>query len=825
MSRSRAQSYLETSSRWLTRLLAICHLTSGAPARGTEINQVIWCNTSTNPRNLFLDPVSHTFLIRLAYSKTFTRSGQEKDAIRALPQSVSYLLLAYLAYVRPFEEALLISLNQQLPEAHFLLFWDYRTSRPFSSKVLSRTLKSLTNDILSQRINIRIWRHVMQGFIRHGLGLSDTLEDPTTDEIDDEGLGADQMNHSRATGLAIYGRSVASFQGVRADIQAALISFSQRWHTYLGVSSDQLVLGSLFYNRAILVPTILVPTAEQEPSQRLQPKPSTLVLPLDQPVVQFRYPSNPRVLGPTYKVSIGQFNEFMSLYKVPQAAAPQAAATELANLSDLDAGQKIRQLANSPLVGTSLIRPGLLTQLLREFLSDDKATFRSTQQEEAFYHMMKHVPYLILILPTAAGKTTLFLFGASLFDNQVTIIVVPLISLKLDLLGKANTLGLNPTVWDPLQVTLPADSRVILVQIEYVVYPSFQEMANILINQRRLARVIWDECHLIPLSKSYRPIMYRAWHALALRAPMVFASATLPRHLEEELCQMLQLGKQPQILRAKLTLKHMTYRVSALPDSLAAAEYPGYISQFIKQFNLQYGPFGLRADVKVIIFCRTKALVDRLFDALQPQAARFHASLSDDEKLSQLDHFRQEASILLATSGIGAGYDFPDVNLVIHFMPGAYEITNFMQESGRAGRSPSSPAWSYCLVQRYQLNQLPQADLVPQASAEKVFFQHYLTDQICRRRVISRVFDGEALEVCDPLWAQCDRCSDRLIRQSVVVTRVSSQQRQNLGTIDFLVSAVKFWTEQRCPICFIRWLGKCSILLPYYYPTTTLLPY
>ena len=262
---------------------------------------MIWYNTPINPRNLFLDPVSHTFLIRLAYSKTFSRNGHEKDAIRALPQSVSYLLLAYLAYVRPFEEALLISLNHQLPEAHFLLFWDYRTSRPFSSKVLSRALKTLTSDFLGQRINIRMWRHIMQGFIRHGLGLSDVLEDTTSDEIDDEGLGADQMNHSRATGLAVYGRGVASFQGVRADIQTALISFSQRWHTYLGVSPDQLVLGSLFYDRAFLLHKV-----EPEPTLSQQPKATPgLVLPLDRPIVQFRRPSNPRVPGPTKQVSIG----------------------------------------------------------------------------------------------------------------------------------------------------------------------------------------------------------------------------------------------------------------------------------------------------------------------------------------------------------------------------------------------------------------------------------------------------------------------------------------------------------------------------------------
>ena len=125
---------------------------------------------------------------------------------------------------------------------------------------------------------------------------------------------------------------------------------------------------------------------------------------------------------------------------------PHADSLGQAKPATLDAGQEIRQLAHSPLVDSSPIGPGLLIQLLREFLNDNTATFRSPAQQEAFYYMMKQVPYLFLILPTAAGKTTLFLFGASLFQDQVTIVIIPLISLKLDLLGKAKALGLRPTV-------------------------------------------------------------------------------------------------------------------------------------------------------------------------------------------------------------------------------------------------------------------------------------------------------------------------------------------------------------------------------------------
>lgn len=79
-----------------------------------------------------------------------------------------------------------------------------------------------------------------------------------------------------------------------------------------------------------------------------------------------------------------------------------------------------------------------------------------------------------------------------------------------------------------------------------------------------------------------------------------------------------------------------------------------------------------------MIFYRTKKLVDRLYNTLQPQAARFHSRLSNKDKLSQLGSFRAGTLILSATSGVGARYDFPDINLVIHFLPRAYEITNFI---------------------------------------------------------------------------------------------------------------------------------------------------
>jgi superfamily II DNA/RNA helicase len=100
---------------------------------------------------------------------------------------------------------------------------------------------------------------------------------------------------------------------------------------------------------------------------------------------------------------------------------------------------------------------------------------------------------------------------------------------------------------------------------------------------------------------------------------MVFASATLPSHLQRELINMLQLPHRLcKTYRASTTLQHIAYRVQSLPKKLSLPNYPSYLTQFIKGFKASFRPFGQRDRARVIIFCRSKALVNSLFNALQP---------------------------------------------------------------------------------------------------------------------------------------------------------------------------------------------------------------
>ncbi|KAL3428545.1 hypothetical protein BDV09DRAFT_201535, partial [Aspergillus tetrazonus] len=198
------------------QLLALCHLTAGAPARGSEMNQVLWRNSTTTRRNLFLDPVTRLCLIRLGYSKIFSQSGETKTAVRALPQALSYLVMVYLVVVRPFEEFLVLERSQQpaLPDQELLLFYSMKSERIVSPRSLSWMLRQLTGQSFSQPITISSWRHLAQAFIRHGLGEDPDaeLEDEDQD-LDLEALGAQQMHHTRQRGQLTYGRQAVSFQG------------------------------------------------------------------------------------------------------------------------------------------------------------------------------------------------------------------------------------------------------------------------------------------------------------------------------------------------------------------------------------------------------------------------------------------------------------------------------------------------------------------------------------------------------------------------------------------------------------------------------------
>ena len=146
-------------------LMVLIYSTSGGPPRGSEVPPILLANTPQATRTLFMDCCHHLFLLRLRYSKNANRNNIEQQAIRVLPESVSFLVLAYMAIILPFLQFLDIMEERQYSRARELLFFHQKAL--ISEQVLGRRLKTLTQQILGQQVMIQSFRHIMQGFIRY----------------------------------------------------------------------------------------------------------------------------------------------------------------------------------------------------------------------------------------------------------------------------------------------------------------------------------------------------------------------------------------------------------------------------------------------------------------------------------------------------------------------------------------------------------------------------------------------------------------------------------------------------------------------------------
>jgi superfamily II DNA helicase RecQ len=70
-----------------------------------------------------------------------------------------------------------------------------------------------------------------------------------------------------------------------------------------------------------------------------------------------------------------------------------------------------------------------LLSRLRKLYSDESMTWRCPKQEQALKVIMSRKKQVVTVLPTGARKSLLFMLPCMLPDAQVTILIVPLVSL------------------------------------------------------------------------------------------------------------------------------------------------------------------------------------------------------------------------------------------------------------------------------------------------------------------------------------------------------------------------------------------------------------
>ena len=336
---------------------------------------------------------------------------------------------------------------------------------------------------------------------------------------------------------------------------------------------------------------------------------------------------------------------------------------------------------------------------------------------------------VVIVLGTGSGKSLVFMVGAAIADAQTTILVLPTIALRQDMLRRCSGAGIRHVVWS---AGCMSAAPLIIISAEAACSASFLEYAQRLIGRQQLDRVVIDECHLTITASDYRPCMSQlAWHIRQLRTQSVWLTATLPPVMEREFVKHNKLVK-PRIIRESTNRPNIRYLVSleAGPGSLIE-KAAGLMFSFWSQWDI----FDPSCD-KAIIYCRTCAEVSELA-ALIGCSAYTSRCGDEEEKAAIIARWLREGEnpVIVATSALGVGFDHPSVRWVVH-VGAPRRLTDFSQESGRAGRD-GGKALSIILLQAGWKPE-DNACLSPDEQAMQLF----LTQKYCSRGVLSQFLDA-----------------------------------------------------------------------------------
>ncbi len=362
-------------------------------------------------------------------------------------------------------------------------------------------------------------------------------------------------------------------------------------------------------------------------------------------------------------------------------------------------------------------------------LEEPQAIFRGRQQE-VLLAVVRGVTPVLYIDATGIGKTLIAQLPAFCSTGGVTVIIVPLIALRDDLVDRCRTRKIPATSWSS-KARVTAASRILVTTAESACTKAFDELLRRLSLRDELDRVLIDECHtMLDSTAEFRPKMQEVGFRIAsIGTQLIFLSATLSPYDEGPLFDLVRIPASAfTIFRGRTTRPNIEY--SAREVATAADEDDAAAREALQVATT------LTSNEKVLVYCRTIARGATI--ASKVTCPLYHSKVgSEAQKTSILESWRTAGGIIVSTNALGLGLDIPDVRLVIH--AGApFKLRDYCQESGRAGRDGQP-----CRAITFFHRRTSRAGYEDAGSTE---VEQYLSGIRCRRAVIDEVMDGYVRE-------------------------------------------------------------------------------
>ena len=306
-------------------------------------------------------------------------------------------------------------------------------------------------------------------------------------------------------------------------------------------------------------------------------------------------------------------------------------------------------------------------------------SFREGQQELITNILERHD--VLGIMPTGAGKSICYQVPAVMLEG-ITLVISPLISLMKDQVGTLNEAGIRAAYLNSslsyaqyrkaLSLARGYTYKIIYVAPERLMSDEFLSFAK----EMKISMVCVDEAHCVSQwGQDFRPhyLHIREFLKEMPQRPIVSAfTATATTQVKEDILQLLDM-KDPYTITTGFERKNLYFAVEKPKDKYQA------LLHYVKQHTEDAG----------IVYCLSRKTVEEVCDRLCADgfaATRYHAGLSDAERMNNQDDFIYDRkTIMVATNAFGMGIDKSNMRFVVHFnMPKNME--SYYQEAGRAGR-------------------------------------------------------------------------------------------------------------------------------------------